>query len=70
MDASAALVEPCANMGRNQNRKSMKVMLHTYNEAVNCENNYVRTFADYEDLLRHLVAIGDDGYETKKVTFL
>ena len=48
----------------------MKVALHTYNEAVNCENNYIRTFADHEDLLRHLVAIGDDGYETKKVTFL
>ena len=29
----------------------MKVALHTYNESVNCENNYIRTFADYEDLL-------------------
>ena len=48
----------------------MKVMLHTYNESVNCENNYVRTFADHEDLLLHLVAIGDDGYETKRVKFL
>ena len=48
----------------------MKVALHTYNEATNCEKNYIRTFADYEDLLRHLVAIGDDGYETRKVTFL
>ena len=48
----------------------MKVALHTYNEATNCEKNYIRTFADYEDLLLHLVAIGDDGYETLKVTFL
>lgn len=48
----------------------MKVMLHTQNEAINCENNYIRTFADYEDLLLHLVAIGAEGYETKKVTFL
>ena len=48
----------------------MNVMLHTYNESVNCEHNYVRTFADYEDLLLHLVAIGDDGYEAKRVKFL
>ena len=48
----------------------MKVALHTHNEADNTHQNYIRTFADYEDLLRHLVAIGDDGYETKKVTFL
>ena len=48
----------------------MNVMLHTYNESVNCEYNYVRTFADYEDLLLHLVAIGDDGYEAKRVKFL
>jgi hypothetical protein len=50
--------------------KEMNVMLHTYNESVNCEYNYVRTFADYEDLLLHLVAIGDDGYEAKRVKFL
>ena len=48
----------------------MKVMLWTHNEAVNCENNYTRTFADYEDLLLHLVAIGDDGYTTNKIRFV
>ena len=48
----------------------MKVMLHTYNASVNCENNYIRTFADFDELLLHIVAIGDDGYETVKVNFL
>lgn len=48
----------------------MKALLWTYNEKAKCENNYYYSFADYEDLLLHIVEIGDDGYKTEKIEFL
>ena len=48
----------------------MKVMLHTYNKAWNCQNNYIRTFADWDALMLHMRVIGQNGYQIKSVNFL
>ena len=48
----------------------MKVMLHTYNKTWNCQNNYIRTFADWDALMLHIRGIGQNGYQIKTVNFL
>lgn len=48
----------------------MKVAIHTYNKAWNCQNNYIDTFADWDDLMLHIRVIGQNGYQIKSLNFL
>jgi hypothetical protein len=48
----------------------MKVMLHTYSKDWDYQNNYIRTFADWDALMLHMRVIGKNGYQITQINFL
>jgi len=48
----------------------MKVMLYTYDKVWDCQNNYIRTFADWDELKWHIRRSERNGIQVKTIDLL